>query len=65
MSQSTLIAGALIVGYVFYTALKGTLPQYIAIFGFGSAPATTATTNTLGGASSVVSGLTTLTKSGA
>jgi len=33
MSQSTLIAGALIVSFVFYTALKGTLPKYLAAFG--------------------------------
>lgn len=33
MSQSTLIAGALIVGFVAYTALTGTLPQYLAALG--------------------------------
>lgn len=33
MSQSTLIAGALAIGFVLYTAVAGTLPKYLAIFG--------------------------------
>jgi hypothetical protein len=33
VSQSTLIAGALILSFVGYTALVGTLPKYLAAFG--------------------------------
>jgi len=33
MSQSTIIAGALIVSFVFYTALVGSLSKYRAVFG--------------------------------
>jgi len=33
MSQSTLIAGALLLGFVIYTMIVGTFPKYLGFFG--------------------------------
>jgi hypothetical protein len=36
MSQTSVIFGALLVGFIVYVTSRGQLPQYLAIFGFGT-----------------------------
>jgi hypothetical protein len=54
VSNSTLIAGALLLGFVFYVAAKGTLPAYIAVFiGPTTQSGSTGATNILSTASNL------------
>jgi len=64
MNQSSIIAAALIIGFIVYITVRGQLTQYLGILGIGSAavnPVTTLTpaTNTSGTAASGINMLST------
>jgi hypothetical protein len=36
MNQTSIIAGALVIGFIVFITVRGELPQYLGVFGIGS-----------------------------
>ena len=57
ISQSNLIIGSILIGYVVYITVKGELPAYLGIIGLGSNPTPAQPTATEQGTPAAAAGL--------